>query len=382
MLTSEGCRGRRRRLWEATSGTVDAIVITQPESLVYFSGFLASPFTFRSSESSAALILLPDRAILVADDLLEPFAAESHVDETAGFSWYTGRRPAPHRRGRLAGAFAENLPKLAGRRIGVERSSIPIAILDGIKGDGVDFSNVEEIVRELRRRKDPDEIALLQRSARSGEAAHAASLERMRPGMTELDAFLIVQEAAVREAGEPVQVYGDFAASGGPDAIQPPRDPRPRRRPIRAGELLLLDFSVVIHGYRTDFTNTFVVGGQPSARQQSMADACLGAMAAGEAALGPVRRACEIDAAVRGHFASLGLDSYFQSHTGHGLGLGHPEPPFLAPESDEALAVGDVVALEPSIHAPDLGLMRFERNYSITPNGYETLTRHRLALTP
>ncbi|MDR3622948.1 MAG: Xaa-Pro peptidase family protein [Paludisphaera borealis] len=386
MLTREGCLARRRRLWEATSGTVDAIVITQPESLVYFAGFRASPFTFRSSESSAALILLPDRAILIADDLLDPYLAESHVDATAAFSWYAGERPAPHRGDRLVEAFTEAWPRTAGSRLGVEYASIPAGILDGVSGVSDDqtfeVSNIDPIVRELRRAKDADELALLRRSARAGEAAHAAALDRMRPGMTELDAFLIVQEAAVREAGEPVQVYGDFVASGGPDAIEPPHTPRLRNRPIQAGELLLLDFSVVVHGYRADFTNTFVVGGEPTARQRAMADACLGALAAGEALLGPDREARAIDAAVRGYFASLKLDSYFQSHSGHGLGLGHPEPPFLVPDSDETLAVGDVVALEPSINAPDVGLMRFERNYLITENGCELLTRHRLTLTP
>lgn len=386
MLTREGCLARRTRLWEAMAGTVDAIVITQPESLIYFAGYLASPFTFRSSESSAALILLPDRAILVADDLLDPFLAESHVDETAAFSWYQGRRTAAHRGGGLVEAFATTWPKTAGGRIGVEYSSIPAGILDGVSGDTddqtFDLSNIESVVRTLRRSKDEDELALLRRSARAGEAAHAAALDRMTPGMTELDAFLIVQEAAVREAGEPVRVYGDFAASGGPDAVEPPRGPRPRNRPIRAGELLLLDFSVVVHGYRADFTNTFVVGQPPSDRQRAMAEACVGAIEAGEALLGPGRKAREIDAAVRGHLASLNLDSYFTSHSGHGLGLGHPEPPFLVPESDETLVVGDVVALEPSINAPDLGLMRFERNYLITERGHELLTRHRITLTP
>jgi Xaa-Pro aminopeptidase len=322
----------------------------------------------------------------VADDLLDPFLAESHVDEAAAFSWYQGRRAAEHRGGGLVEAFARAWPKSAGGRIGVEYSSIPAGILDGVSTESddqaFDLSNVEPVVRTLRRAKDEDELALLRRSARAGEAAHAAALERMQPGMTELDAFLIVQEAAVREAGEPVRVYGDFAASGGPDAVEPPSGPRPRNRPIRAGELLLLDFSVVVHGYRADFTNTFVVGRPPSDHQRAMAEACFGAIAAGEALLGPGRKASDVDAAVRGHLAGLKLDSYFTSHSGHGLGLGHPEPPFLVPESDETLVVGDVVALEPSIRSPDLGLMRFERNYLITGRGHELLTRHRITLTP
>ena len=74
------------------------------------------------------------------------------------------------------------------------------------------------------------------------------------------------------------------------------------------------------------------------------------------------------------------MDEHFPSHSGHGLGLGHPEPPYLVPESTETLQSGDVVALEPGLYVPGVGGMRFERNYLIT-DGHETLTRHRLGLT-
>ena len=84
---------------------------------------------------------------------------------------------------------------------------------------------------------------------------------------------------------------------------------------------------------------------------------------------------------MRGHFASHGMAQYFTSHTGHGLGLGHPEPPYLVPESTETLQAQDVVALEPGLYVPGAGGMRFERNYLITADGHETLTRHQLTLT-
>ncbi|MGZ3302037.1 MAG: M24 family metallopeptidase [Isosphaeraceae bacterium] len=92
--------------------------------------------------------------------------------------------------------------------------------------------------------------------------------------------------------------------------------------------------------------------------------------------------AAQIDAAVRGHFAANGFDGHFPTHSGHGLGLGHPEPPYLVPESIETLQAHDVVALEPGLYLPGVGGMRFERNYLTTDCGHETLTRHQLALTP
>jgi Xaa-Pro aminopeptidase len=88
----------------------------------------------------------------------------------------------------------------------------------------------------------------------------------------------------------------------------------------------------------------------------------------------------EIDLAVRRHFAAHGLEAYFPSHTGHGIGLGHPEPPFLVSESEDILQVNHVIALEPGLYVPGVGGMRFERNYVITSDGHEILTWHRLTL--
>ena len=46
--------------------------------------------------------------------------------------------------------------------------------------------------------------------------------------------------------------------------------------------MFILDYSVVIGGYRSDFTNTLVVGSEPNADQQRLYDLCIAAMAAGE----------------------------------------------------------------------------------------------------
>ena len=212
---------------------------------------------------------------------------------------------------------------------------------------------------------------------RAGEKGQAAALEQIKPGMTELDAYRIVQNAAMMELGEPAILYGDFA-SGPRCEIEKGGSPTSRR--IERGDLLLLDFSVVVSGYRGDFTNTFAVGGGPTPRQQELFEACLGALSAGEASLKPGVAARNVDAAVRGHFASLKLDHAFTSHSGHGLGLGHPEPPYFVPKSDDTLAIGDVVALEPGLYIPGEGGMRYERNYLITHDGFRNLSHHALRI--
>ncbi len=285
---------------------------------------------------------------------------------------YTARKSAPPRWIRLAEGVAEQLSLRWAHRFGVE--SLGLGSLAASR-----LCILDSVIRKLRRAKDPDELALIRRSVRAGAAAHAAAIAQIRPGLTELDAFLVVQAAAIRELGEQVLVYGDFVS--GPRCENDQGGP-PSHRVIERGDLLMLDFSVVVHGYRADFRNTFVVGGEPTPRQVELCEICLEAMAAGEAILCPDVPAAQVDAAVRGHFAANGLEQYFPSHTGHGLGLGHPEPPYLVPESIDSLQAHDVVALEPGLYLPGVGGMRFERNYLITDCGHETLTRHQLGLTP
>ena len=73
MLTAEGCAARRKRLWDALPTPCDALILGDPQSLIYFANYYPSPFLFRVSDASAVLILEPDRATLVADSMLKPF---------------------------------------------------------------------------------------------------------------------------------------------------------------------------------------------------------------------------------------------------------------------------------------------------------------------
>jgi Xaa-Pro aminopeptidase len=355
------------------------LIVGDPSHLTYLAGYSPSPFVFRSQESGALLIMEPGRATLVADDMLGPFVDRAFVDERFAPSWYDGKHAAPYRRGKLVDSTLECLARIPGGSIGVELSTVPVRIVEELRRSRASLGIVDigPIIRGLRRSKDADEVEVLRESMRSGEAAQAAALAQVRPGMTELEVYTLVQYEAIRELGAQAIVYGDFAS--GPRCEIEQGGP-PTARKIERGDLLILDFSVVVDGYRGDFTNTFAVGGGPTNEQQPLFEACLGALKAGEAKLRPGTSAREVDAAVRGHFASLKLDHAFTSHSGHGLGLGHPEPPYFVPESDETLVAGDVVALEPGLYVKGVGGMRYERNYLITPGGIETLSNHELRI--
>jgi Xaa-Pro aminopeptidase len=379
MLTAEGCTRRRRRLWEALPSPCDVLVLGDPQHLVYFANYAPSSFTFRTNDAGALLILQPDRATLVGDNLLQPFLEQAHVDEVVAPVWYDAKRSASLRQALLVQSALEVLRSRPGGRLGIELSSVPAGLVEGLRAarSGLALVDLEPLIRGLRRSKDSDEVAVLRRAIQAGEAGFAAALERLAPGMSEFEAYLFIQRAALESAGDRAIVYGDFDA--GPRGAAIPGPPS-QQRILRPGDLFVLDFSVIVHGYRGDFANTIAVGGEVSPENRRRSEGCVAALAAGETMLRPGTPARDVDAAVRKALASAGLDPDFPSHSGHGIGLSHPEPPFLVPESDDTLQAGDVVTLEPGQYGSGYA-MRFERNYLITADGFETLTHHRLALT-
>jgi Xaa-Pro aminopeptidase len=230
---------------------------------------------------------------------------------------------------------------------------------------------------EMRRRKDPDEVALLRRCMRATEAGHEWARANVKPGMTELEVYCGVNTACIRAAGQAVIVYGDFAVSPGSSRRGGP----PTGRVLEPGDMLIVDFSVVIGGYRSDFTNTLVVGKQPSADQRRLFDLCMAAMAAGEKGLRPGAECRAVYQAVRAVFEKAGVAEHFPHHAGHGLGLTHPEDPYFVPNANQTLVAGDVVTIEPGLYIDGIGGIRVEHNYLITQQGHERLSKHAISLT-
>jgi Xaa-Pro aminopeptidase len=211
---------------------------------------------------------------------------------------------------------------------------------------------------------------------RAGEAGHAAARRVVRPGITELDVYLAVSEACQREAGRATIVYGDFAVSPGPERTGGP----PTDRILKQGDMLIVDFSVVLGGYRGDFTNTIVVGGNPNSEQQRLYDLCIAAMAAGERELRAGQACRTVYDAVNDVFERADMAEFFPHHAGHGLGLTHPEAPYIVRHATETLLAGDVVTLEPGLYVPGIGGIRIEHNYLVTDAGHERLSNHVIAL--
>ena len=363
MLSAEGCRQRRQRLWQQLDPKPesDHLRLADPIHLIYLANFFVDPFSLGGGFGGFLLLRKDGHATLIHDNRLPKSVDAAHVDERRVVNWYDGQSPA-HEPRQLAALDRVNPDGTGLRfhdRVGDRYASVVI-----------------NTVAEMRRRKDPDEIDVLRHCMHATEAGHAWARANVKPGMTELDVYCGVNTACIEAAGHPVIVYGDFAVSPGPQRRGGP----PTERVLEPGDMLVLDYSVVIAGYRSDFTNTLVVGGQPNADQQRLYTLCVQAMAAGEKELRAGAKCLAVYQAVRGVFEKAGVADSFPHHAGHGLGLSHPEAPYLVRHATETLLSGDVVTLEPGVYIAGVGGIRIEHNYLVTDKGYERLSNHTIAL--
>jgi Xaa-Pro dipeptidase len=362
MLTAEGCRNRRLRLWERLAGRsgLSTLVLADPVHLRYLANFYVDPFSL-GADYGGLLVVRPDgHAKLFHDKRLPASVDAAHVDQREIVPWYDGQSPGQGpRRLALRAALEAN-----GGRIHDSLADSLGALLI-------------ETLAEMRRAKDADEVDQLRACMRATEAGHAWAHQNLRAGMTELQAYQGIANACVTSAGHAVIVYGDFAVSPGPTR----RGGSPTQQVLKNGDMFIVDYSVVIGGYRSDFTNTLVVGGEPNSEQKGLYTACVSAMAAGEGKLRAGELCQTVYDAVRGEFEKVGLADQFPHHAGHGLGLAHPEAPYLVRHSTETLIKGDVVTLEPGVYVEGVGGIRIEHNYLVKSNGFERLSNHVISLT-
>ncbi|MBX6350345.1 MAG: aminopeptidase P family protein [Clostridia bacterium] len=233
----------------------------------------------------------------------------------------------------------------------------------------VELVPVRGLVEELRRTKSEAEIALMREAGRVTVEAFGEVLGRVRPGMSERElAFAL--EGEMQRRGAEGAAYPTIVASG-------PRGSRPHAEPseraIEAGDLVTVDCGARWRGYCADLTRTFAVG-RPSDRQREIHAAVQAAFRAAAGELRPGARAADVDRRARAELEAFGLADRFGHGLGHGVGLEVHERPSLGRESQDVLALGDVVTVEPGVYLPGFGGVRIEDTFWLGPEGPVALT--------
>ena len=352
MLTTAGCQQRLDRLRHLLAAErIDVGLITHPKHVYYFSGFLA-PWHER------ALLAVDQHAATLVCSRQPAATAASAVRVCELQSLATIR---PDQSQRIA-AMLGDLIRPAGR-VGTEWSTCDARWARLVAGELVDL---QPAIERLRRRKDPDELALLRKSAECIDACYRYAAGVVEPGLDELDLYSGLHRAAVATAGEPIGRFGNDFQSGTPGGP-------PRRRRAREGELWILDLSVEYRGYAADACRVFAVGSAVTDQQYAAWEKIHRALAFAEQRARPGGSCSELYEQVKRQLDDA-RPAAFPHHLGHGIGLDAHEAPRLNPCWDDCFAEGDVVTIEPGLYHDSLrGGLRIENDYVITAHGAEPL---------
>jgi len=267
------------------------------------------------------------------------------------------------------------LPKIAvlgpGTKLGVEAAHLSIKAFKELKGYllGVKIVASERIVEAIICTKTPDEVAHIRQAADICGKVFDEILALLKPGVRELDISAEISYRT-RRYGSEQDPFEPIVASGQRSALPHGIS---SAKTLAAGELLIIDFGAVVHGYAADCTRTAVLGDLDE-KQRDLTTAVLRALEAAESVARPGLTGHQVDEVARNSLKEAGYGAYFQHSLGHGLGLDVHESPRLGEKSRDVLQPGNVVTLEPGVYLPDYGGVRIEDDYLITESGVENLS--------
>ena len=256
--------------------------------------------------------------------------------------------------------------------LGLEGGSVP-AIMAACFTEShphIQIGEATEALLNLRKRKEPDEVASIRESLKYCAVAYRAARQTIAPGKTEIDVYNAMASAIYREAGTTIVFAGDFAC--GKRGIKEGGPPTPRV--IQSDDLYILDIFPAVRLYAADTCRTFAVG-HPTDTQYRTWEVVMQAVHMAESLVRPGVPARNVYQEIKNFLDSHELtEKSFWHHLGHGIGHRGHEAPRIIPGSDDIFEEGDVFTLEPGVYTKALqGGIRLEDNYVLRANGPEDL---------
>jgi D-alanyl-D-alanine dipeptidase len=229
-------------------------------------------------------------------------------------------------------------------------------------GDGA-FVPASGILAPMRARKEPAEIDLLRRAARSADDAFNRIARDPFEGRSEHDVARSLRKL-LEETGHDSVAFTIVAS--GPNAASPHHEPGDRG--IRTGDAVVMDFGGRVRGYCSDITRTVSVG-PPAEELQEVHEIVSRAQDAALQMAGPGVPAEEVDRAARSVIEDAGYGEAFVHRTGHGIGLEEHEEPYIVAGNTTQLVPGNCFSIEPGIYLEGKLGVRVEDIVAVTEDG-------------
>jgi D-alanyl-D-alanine dipeptidase len=345
-----------RAAGQAVEAGLSGVLVTPGPDLVYFTGYAPTAVT----ERITLLALHPAREpALVVPVLEQPDAAAA---EGAGAvrlpGWKDGDDPYAATAALLepGGRYAISDSAWALHVLGLQRT-LPAS----------SYVSMTEALPMLRAIKDDDELERLEAAGQAADAAYEEVVRLRFAGRRETEVAADLARL-LREAGHS-QV--DFTVVGsGPNGANPHHEAG--ERVIEDGDMVVLDFGGLVHGYGSDTTRTVHVG-EPTAEEQRVHDVVRAAQQAAFEAVRPGVACQEIDRVARAVITEAGYGEFFIHRVGHGIGLTTHEPPYMVEGETRLIEPGLCFSIEPGIYLPGRFGVRIEDIVTATPYGVRRL---------
>ena len=203
--------------------------------------------------------------------------------------------------------------------------------------------------------KSAEEIALMRRAAAITDDVYEYILGIVSEGVTETALADAIYRKTVELGASGVSF--DTIVAFGESGAEPHHVPTDKR--LQEGMFVTIDMGAVVEGLCSDFTRTFAFG-DIDEEQRRVYDTVYEAQKLALSAVADGTACRAADAAARDHIARGGYGEFYIHGTGHGVGTEIHEPPTLNAKSEETLAAGQVVTVEPGIYLPGRMGVRIE----------------------
>jgi Xaa-Pro aminopeptidase len=266
----------------------------------------------------------------------------------------------------LAGDWLKGIAERLQGRVGFEDDQMSVRLLEKLSeklADGVEMVAAGGRVEELRRVKDDEELAAIHQASMLADEVWSWTLEQGLVGRAERE-VAGAAEARIRELGAEPSFPAIVAA--GPNGALPHAEPGERK--IGRGELVVFDMGAMLGGYCSDGTRTFATG-DPGEESRTVYEVVRQAQLSALEAIRAGVTGEDVDGAARKVIDDAGYGDHFGHALGHGVGLEVHEGPRLSQRSDDVLAPGEVVTVEPGIYLPGKLGVRIEDLVVVTGEG-------------
>lgn len=336
---------------------LDRLLVTGGANVRYLTGF---------SGTNGTLLVGANEALLLTDfRYLEQAAADAPGWEIVD----GGAKPYDILATRLDGAL----------RVGFDDADLRVRSHTRLREafpQGVELVAAAGLVERLRTVKDESELDAIVRAAAITDSIYETLANEGLSGRTETEVAWRIETLA-RERGASGVSFPPIVAAGSHGALP---HAEPRELAIEKNQLVVLDLGVIFDGYCSDATRTFATGAlgeQPLAVYQLVFEAQQTALDA----IAPGVACRAVDKAARDVIDQAGHGERFGHSTGHGVGMEVHELPTLAARSEDVLAVGNVVTVEPGVYVSGEFGVRIEDLVIVDSGGPRILSKFDKQLT-